>query len=105
MFLPAVSVHANEASATLRALSSGMAALAAPGAHIFVNELKGAATGFAAIKSRWTALSDERLQEYEEAIPVEWQAACNDVGDALCLIRDARDNIDACISELGRILT
>ena len=83
----------------------GMAALAAPGAHIFVNELKGAATGFAAIKSRWTALSDERLQEYEEAIPVEWQAACNDVSDALCLIRDARDNIDACISELGRILT
>jgi hypothetical protein len=42
--------------------------------------------------------------EYEGAIPPEWAAASADVDAALKLIADARDNIDACIGELGRIL-
>jgi hypothetical protein len=83
----------------------GLRDLETPGRHIFVRELKGASVDFAPIKSRWTALSDARLQEYEEAIPQEWSAAHVDIGAALKLIADARDNIDACIGELRRILT
>ena len=59
---------------------------------------------FSEIKSRWSALSDGRLQEYEGAIPPEWAAARADIDAALKLIAEARDNIDACIGELGRIL-
>lgn len=83
----------------------GMRDLETPGRHIFVQELKGAKIDFEPIKSRWTALSDARLQEYEGAIPKEWAAARVDMDAALKLITDARDNIDACIGELRRILT
>jgi hypothetical protein len=72
---------------------------------IFLNELKGAPIDFEPIKSRWAALSDVRLREYEDAIPPEWAAARDDIDAALKLIADARDNIDACIAELGRILS
>jgi hypothetical protein len=82
----------------------GMSDLATPGRHIFVSELKAATIDFAPVRSRWVALSDARLQEYEGAIPPEWAAAQDDVRAALKLIADARDNIDACISELKRIL-
>jgi hypothetical protein len=45
-------------------LLGGMKDFESPGRHIFVHELKGAPIDFAPIKSRWTALSDARLQEY-----------------------------------------
>lgn len=83
----------------------GMNDLEDPGKHIFVHELKGVPIDFEPIKSRWTALSDMRLREYEEAIPQEWADAHSDVDAALNLIADARDNIDACIAELVRILS
>ena len=60
---------------------------------------------FGPIKSRWAALSDARLRVYELEIPPEWAAARADMDAALKLIADARDNIDACIGELGRILS
>lgn len=82
----------------------GMRDFETPGRHIFVQELKGAPFDFNEIKSRWTALSDARLQEYDRAIPPEWAAARADIDAALKLIAEARDNIDACIGELGRIL-
>ena len=82
----------------------GMRDFETPGRHIFVHELKGAPFDFSEIKSRWSALSDGRLQEYEGAIPPEWAAARADIDVALKLIAEARDNIDACIGELGRIL-
>ena len=49
-------------------------------------------------------MSDARLQEYGKAIPSEWAAAQADIDAALKLIADARDNIDGCITELGRVL-
>jgi hypothetical protein len=82
----------------------GMNIFSTPMYHIFVHELKGAPTDFAPIKSRWAALSDARLQEYERSIPPEWAAARPDIDAALKLIAEARDNIDACIRELRRIL-
>lgn len=82
----------------------GMSDFETPGRHIFVEKLKGVPFDFAEIKSRWAALSDERLQEYATAIPTEWADAQADINSALRLIAEARDNIDACIGELGRIL-
>jgi len=83
----------------------GMKELETPGRHIFVKELRGVPLDWAAIKSRWMALSEARLQEYLEAIPPEWATARADIDAALKLIAEARDNIDGCIAELGRILS
>ncbi len=83
----------------------GMRDFETPRRHIFVQELKGTPVDIGPIKSRWAALSDERLQAYEGAIPPEWAAARTDVDAALKLIADARDNIDACIEELVRVLS
>jgi hypothetical protein len=86
-------------------LMGGMRDLATPGRHIFVSGLKGAALDFEPIRSRWTALSDARLKEYAGSVPPEWAAANADIDVALKLIADARDNLDACIAELGRVLS
>ena len=86
-------------------LLGGMKEFETPGRHIFVHELKGVPLDFGPIKSRWAALSDARLREYEGVIPPEWAAARADMDAALKLIADARDTIDACIGELGRILS
>lgn len=83
----------------------GLTNLETPGRHIFVQELKGEQLDFGPIRARWNGLSDARLQEYERSIPPEWEAARADIDAALKLIADARDNIDACIGELGRILS
>lgn len=83
----------------------GLKELETPGRHIFVKDLKGSRFEWAEIKSRWTALSDTRLQEYSETIPPEWATAARaDIDAALTLIAEARDNIDGCIAEIERIL-
>ena len=83
----------------------GMKSFETPGNHIFVQELKGRQIDFGPIRDRWNGLSDTRLQEYEATIPQEWATARLDIAAALKLIADARDNIDACIGELERILS
>lgn len=82
----------------------GMSNFETPGRHIFVQALKGVPVDFGGITTRWAALSDARLQKYGRGIPAEWADARADVDAALKLIGAARDNIDACIAELGRIL-
>ena len=86
-------------------VQGGMQTFETPGNHIFVQELKGRQIDFGPIRDRWNGLSDTRLQEYETTIPPEWAAARLDIDAALKLIAEARDNIDACIKELERILS
>jgi hypothetical protein len=80
----------------------GLKSLETPGAHIFRAGLAGRAINFAPIRSAWQALSDDRIQSYWEALPNEWQLPA--AGSALTLIRDARDNIDGCLTEIQRVL-
>ena len=76
-----------------------------PGNYIFVQGLKGRQIDFGPIRDRWNGLSDTRLQEYGATIPPEWAAARPDIDAALKQIAESRDNIDACIRELERILS
>jgi hypothetical protein len=75
------------------------------GSHIFLADLKRAPLDFAPIRQRWSAIADNRLDEYRAAVPPEWAHVAADVDSALTLIRDARDNIDACITEIRRVLS
>ncbi|MET3614761.1 hypothetical protein ABID16_003098 [Rhizobium aquaticum] len=84
--------------------AGGMKEFEKPGAHIFFNALKGRYIDYIRIKDCWSNLSDQRILEYRDAVPSEWQEAVPAVVTALNTIRDARDNIDGCLDEMRRIL-
>lgn len=74
------------------------------GAHIFWSGLKGKQIDFDPIRQSWAALSDAQIKGYGLALPPNWGGAAKIIDSALQLIQDARDNIDACISEIQRVL-
>ena len=76
-----------------------------PGAHIFRAPLRKQVVDWEPIKAAWKGLSDADLADYEAAIPPEWADALPAVGGAITKIRNARDNIDACVVEVQRVLT
>ncbi len=82
----------------------GLQAFEPPGRHIFRSGLKGRLPDCTSIRSAWVALPDATISGYANAIPSEWASATNSVASALQLIKDARDNIDACIAEIKRVL-
>lgn len=75
------------------------------GNHIFRAGLRGRQVDFDAIRASWAGLSDAKLKDYEKALPLEWSGAAAVVASATKLISDARDNIDACLMEVKRVLT
>ncbi len=83
----------------------GLETLERAGFHIFRAGLLGRALDFDPIKMAWASLSDARMAEYGLMVPSEWASAAGAVKTALTLIRDARDNIDACLAEVKRVLT
>ena len=72
--------------------------------HIFASGLKRHRLDFDHIRAVWSAISDERLSEYRDAIPLEWMEALPAVDEALGRVRDARDNFDGVIAEVERVL-
>lgn len=82
----------------------GLKSLETPGAHIFRQGLVGRDIDYGPIKSSWGTLSDAHIQSYLDALPDEWRVSPNAIESALRLIRDARDNIDGCITEVQRVL-
>jgi hypothetical protein len=82
----------------------GLKPMETPGFHIFRIGLVGRAIDFGPIRSAWSGLSDGRIAEYERVLPTEWTGVAAAVKTALALIRDARDNIDACLEEVKRVL-
>ena len=72
--------------------------------HLFCRELKTHNLDFEPVRQRWSAISNDRLQEYRQAIPPEWEAAHPAVEEALDRIRNARDNLDGVIAETRRVL-
>ena len=72
--------------------------------HIFASGLKRHRLDFAPLGALWSAISDNRLSEYRDAIPPEWDEALPAVDEALGRVRDARDNLDGVIAEVERVL-
>lgn len=82
----------------------GLSHLETPGAHIFRRGLLGRSIDFAPIRAAWEGLGDAHIAEYASALPAVWQAAAAAAHEAVSLITSARDNIDGCITEIGRVL-
>ncbi len=83
----------------------GLKAMEINGNHIFRAGLKGRSIDFGPIRTAWTALSDARIADYERALPAEWIDVASAAASATKLIRDARDNIDAVLEEVKRVLS
>ncbi len=79
--------------------------LTVPGRHIFLAGLRKQNLDFAPVRAAWSTLSDGRIDLYAASLPTVWAKAASDATDAIRLIKDARDNIDACLTEIQRVLT
>jgi len=75
------------------------------GNHIFRAGLKGRSTDFGPIRAAWAGLSDAQIADYEKALPAEWTDVASAAASATKLVRDARDNIDAVLEEVKRVLS
>lgn len=82
----------------------GLQSFETPGLHIFRAGLRGKKIDYQPIRDAWAGLSDAQISAYEAAVPAEWAGAANSVASALQLIKNARDNMDACITEIQRVL-
>ncbi|MFT4129732.1 HipA family kinase [Labrys sp. (in: a-proteobacteria)] len=82
----------------------GLKSMETNGNHIFRAGLKGRIVDYAPIRAAWAALSDARIAGYETALPAEWINVEATAAAAIKLIKDARDNIDAVLEEVKRVL-
>ena len=72
--------------------------------HLFCRDLRARNLDFGPLRRRWSEISDNRLLEYRQAVPPEWDAAHSAVEEALDRIRNARDNLEGVIAEIGWVL-
>jgi hypothetical protein len=83
----------------------GLKPLQTNGNHIFRTELKGRAIDYTQIRAAWSGLSDAKIADYQTVLPAEWTNVAGTAASALSLIRGARDNIDAVLEEVKRVLS
>jgi hypothetical protein len=75
------------------------------GNHIFMSDLRRSGVDLAPIEQRWSGIADARLAAYRTVLPPQWGHVLADADSALTLIRDARDNIGGCMTEIRRVLS
>ena len=81
----------------------GMQPFTEPGRHIFRRELLGQMVDPGPIQAKWSNLPDANIDAYGAAVPPAWRDD-EFVADILAKIRQVRDNVDGCMTELDRIL-
>ncbi|MCB4771062.1 hypothetical protein LGR54_20845 [Ancylobacter sp. Lp-2] len=86
-------------------MQDGLKHLESPGYHIFRERLRGRVIDYGLIRDAWQGLSDAKVADYEAALPTEWPDVGHSAASAMKLIRDARDNIDAVLEEVKRVLS
>ncbi|KTE25168.1 MULTISPECIES: HipA family kinase [unclassified Sphingopyxis] len=73
--------------------------------HVLGPLLKGNRTlDFAALRTPWANIADDRLADFEACIPIEWSAAAAAMTDAITHVKTVRDRIDDCLVEIERTL-
>ena len=75
------------------------------GRHLFSEQLCGKAVNFDRFAGAWLAVTNERLIAYRAALPDAWNAAKQDAEHALMYIGQVRDNIEAALQEVRRVLS
>lgn len=83
----------------------GLKSMETNGNHIFHPGLKGRIVDYAPIRAAWAGLSDAKIGDYVAALPAEWTNLGAVAATVIKLIKDARDNIDAVLEEVKRVLS
>ncbi|TKB71752.1 MAG: hypothetical protein E8D46_16630 [Nitrospira sp.] len=73
--------------------------------HLFSEQLCGKAVNFDRFAGAWLAVTNERLAAYRAALPDAWNAANQDADRALMYIGQVRDNIEAALEEVRRVIS
>jgi hypothetical protein len=73
--------------------------------HLFFEQLCGKAVNFDRFTGAWLAVTDERLAAYSAALPGEWNSASQHADQALLYIGQVRDNIEAALQEVRRVIS
>lgn len=60
---------------------------------------------FAGVRAAWKGLADAELNAIVNSLPKEWGEAAATAKAAVQRVKDVRNNIDACIDELKRVLS
>ena len=72
--------------------------------HLFSEQLRGKALDFDRLAGAWMAIADSRLAAYRHALPGEWNEAAETADKALKHVAAVRDNLDAALQEVMRVL-
>ena len=75
-----------------------------PRAHLFSDALRGRAINLDRFAGAWENITDARLAEFRAALPPEWAADAGAASIALGYIAKVRDNIQAAVAEISRVL-
>jgi len=73
--------------------------------HLFSEQLCGKTVNFDRLAGAWLAVTDERLAAYRAALPDAWNSASQHADQALLYIGQARDNIEAALQEVRRVIS
>lgn len=82
----------------------GLGSFTEPGKHIFRRELVAQQVNHDTIRQKWSDLHDDDIAAYGAAVPNGWRDEPF-IADILNKIRQVRDNVAGCMTELDRILT
>lgn len=73
--------------------------------HLFSEQLCGKAVNFDRFAGAWLTVTNERLAAYRAALPDAWNAASQHADEALLYIGQVRDNIEAALQEVRRVIS
>lgn len=73
--------------------------------HLFFEQLCGKPVNFDRFTGAWLAVTDERLAVYRATLPDEWNSAVQHADQALLYIGQVRDNIEAALQEVRRVIS
>jgi len=73
--------------------------------HLFYEQICGKAVSFDRFAGAWLAVTDERLTAYRAALPGEWNSSGQHADQALRHIAQVRDNIEAALQEVRRVIS
>ncbi len=84
--------------------AGGLDNIAHPDRHVFFTALKGQTLDFSRLIGAWEAISDDRLAQYQAALPAEWNGASDLIGKVLSFVKELRDNIRSAMKEVQKVL-
>lgn len=72
--------------------------------HVFLDELRGSEPDFRRFAGAFDVLTEDRLNEYLDALPKEWVGNGGDLGRILDYVRALKENMDPVINHLNEAL-